>query len=75
MGKGESAKAVADLTQALQMDTNETGFIAQCYNDRAVVYFRSGQYRQSWQDVEQALELGYQVHPGFLAELEKKGYK
>ena len=72
MGKGESAKAVADLTQALQMNTNEKEFVAQCYNDRAVVYFRSGQYAQSGQDVEKALACGYQVHPGFLAELEKK---
>ena len=75
MGKGESAKAVADLTQALQMNPNEKEFVAQGYNDRAVVYFRSGQYAHSWQDVEKALELGYQVHPGFLAELERKGYR
>ena len=72
MGKGEDAKAVADLTQALQMKTNEKWFFAQCYNDRAVVYFRSGQYAQSWQDVQKARELGYRVRPGFLAELEKK---
>jgi len=75
MGKGEAAKAMADLTQALQMNPNEKGFVAQCYNDRAVIYFRSGQYAESWHDVEKARELGYQVHPGFLAELEKKGYR
>jgi tetratricopeptide (TPR) repeat protein len=72
MGKGEYATAIADLTQALQMNANEKKFVAQGHNDRAVVYFRSGQYTQSWQDVEKARELGYEVRPGFLAELEKK---
>lgn len=54
------------------MNPSEKEFIAQCYNDRGVAYFHSGEYHKSWQDVKKAMELGYSIHPGFLAALKEK---
>ncbi len=75
MRKGESVKAISDFSKAMEMETNEKDFIAQCYNDRGNAYYDLGQYEKSWQDVSKALEMGYRVQPGFLAALEGKGYK
>ena len=69
--EGNFGKAIDDYTNAIKIDTSE----AQFYNDRAVAYFHSEQYDKSWQDVTKAMELGYNIHPGFLAALEEKGYK
>ena len=71
----EYDKAIQDLNKAMEMNPDEKDFIAQCYNDRGVVYFHGGQFDKSWQDVSKALEMGYRVHPGFLAALEERGYK
>jgi len=71
----EYNKAVDDFTEAIKMRPDELGFVAQCYNDRGVAYFRNGQYAKSWQDASKAMNMGYKVHPGFLAALAAKGYK
>ena len=74
MRKGESDKAIADFTKAMELNPNETDFIAQSYNDRGNAYYDKGEYDKSWQDVQKALDMGYNVHPGFLAALKSKGY-
>jgi tetratricopeptide (TPR) repeat protein len=67
--------AIADYTKAIELKSGEKDFVAQCYNDRGVAYFKSGKYQQSYEDVSRALEMGYNVHPGFLSALESKGFK
>jgi hypothetical protein len=57
------------------MKPDQKDFVAQCYNDRGVAYFKSGKYQQSADDVRKAIEIGYRVHPGFLSALEEKGFK
>jgi len=74
VNKGEFEKAISDFNKALAINPDEKSFVAQCHNDRAVAYFHAKQYKESWQDVQKAIELGYQVHPGFLAALKSKGY-
>lgn len=67
--------AIADYTKAMEMKPDQKDFIAQCYNDRGVAYFEFGKYQESYSDIMKAIEMGYQVHPGFLAALEEKGFK
>jgi tetratricopeptide (TPR) repeat protein len=67
--------AIADYTKAMELKPDEKDFVAQCYNDRAVAYFKFGKHQESYNDVVKALQMGYQVHPGFLAALEEKGFK
>ncbi len=70
----EYNKAISDISKAMELNPDEKDFIAQCYNDRGVIYFYSGEYDKSWSDVQIALNMGYNVHPGFLAALKSKGY-
>lgn len=42
------------------------------YNNLAVIYFRRGQYEESWEFCLKALQSGFQVDPGFVEELRKK---
>ena len=72
--KGKFDKAIVDLSKAMEINPNEKDFMAQCYNDLGNVYYDCGQYEKSWQDVQKAIELGYKVHPGFIAALKRKGY-
>ena len=44
---------------------------AQFHNDRAVAYFFLKDYDKCWEDVNNAIQLGYKVHPQFLSELKK----
>lgn len=74
MRKGESDKAIIDFTKAMELNPDEIDFIAQSYNDRGNAYYDKGEYNKSWQDVQKALDMGYRVHPGFLAALKSKGY-
>jgi len=67
--------AIADFTKAMEMKSAQKEFVAQCYNDRGVVYFKYGKYQKSHNDVMKAIEMGYRVHPGFLAALEEKGFQ
>lgn len=71
----EYGKAIEDFTEAMALNPSESNFVAQCYNDRGVAYFHNGDYDKSWQDVDRAMDMGYSVHPGFLAALEEKGYR
>lgn len=66
--------AIADYTKAIEMKPDQKDFVAQCYNDRGVAYFKSGKYQESHNDVMKAIDMGYRVHPGFLAALEEKGF-
>lgn len=63
-------QAIADSTKAIEINPNN----AQAYNDRGAFYFHSGQYEKSWADAQKAQDMGYEVHPGFLAALKSKGY-
>ncbi len=71
----EYSKAIDDFSKAIEMSPGDLGFVAQCYNDRAVAYFRRGEYAKSWQDARRAIAMGYNIHPGFLAALNEKGYR
>lgn len=42
------------------------------YNNLAVIYYRRGQYEQSWEFCLKALQSGVRVDPEFVAELRKK---
>ena len=72
LSKKEYGKAIADFNQAMQLNPDEDGFIALCYNHRAAAYFHSGQYKKSWQDIQQILDMDYIVDPGFLAALRRE---
>lgn len=43
----------------------------QFHNDRGVAYFFLKDYDKCWEDVNKAIQLGYQVHPQFLSELKR----
>jgi Flp pilus assembly protein TadD len=60
-------KAILDFTKAIEIKPNE----AQTYNDRAVACFFEKNYDKCWEDVNKAIQLGYQVNPQFLMELRK----
>ena len=70
----EFNKAFEDFNKAMSLRPNQKEFIAQCYNDRGVAYYKSGQYEKSCDDVKKAIEMGYQVHPGFVAALKQEGF-
>jgi tetratricopeptide (TPR) repeat protein len=42
------------------------------YNNLAVIYYRRGQYEQSWEFCLKALQSGFRVDPNFVDELRKK---
>lgn len=42
------------------------------YNNLAVIYYRRGQYQQSWEFCLKALQSGFRVDPNFVDELRKK---
>ena len=63
----EYKKALADFNKAIEIDPKD----AQSYNDRGCAYFFMKEYNKAWDDVHKAQELGYRVHPRFLADLKK----
>jgi tetratricopeptide (TPR) repeat protein len=56
--KGEFDKAIADFTEAIQLDPK----LAQAYNNRGVAYYFSGQYDKAWAEVE-ASSIAHQPVP------------
>ncbi|MFH1876916.1 MAG: tetratricopeptide repeat protein [Candidatus Omnitrophota bacterium] len=68
---GNYENAILDFTKAITLEPKE----AQTYNDRAVAYFFTEQYDKCRDDIRQAQQLGYAVHPDFLAELERLSEK
>jgi tetratricopeptide (TPR) repeat protein len=60
-------QAISDYNKALKLDPK----FGEAYNNRGVVYYLKGEYEKSWEDVKKAQNLGYKIHPEFLANLRK----
>lgn len=72
--KKDFAKAIEDFTRAMEINSSDKTFVARCCNDRAVAYFQAGQFEKSWKDAQKSIELGLNIHPGFMAALKSKGF-
>ena len=67
--QGQLDQAIAEFTKAIEINPRH----AEAYYNRAVSYYRIGDYGKSWEDLEKAKSLGYnRIHPGFLEDLQKK---
>jgi len=58
-------QAISDYSKALEINPKDTA----AYNNRAMAYYREGEYDRAWEDVHKAQSLGFQVRPGFLKSL------
>jgi tetratricopeptide (TPR) repeat protein len=65
--QGETTKAIADYTKSIEISPR----YKLPYKNRAVVYFLSGEYEKSRQDMKKAKSLGATIHPEFTKELNK----
>ncbi|MFA5337587.1 MAG: ankyrin repeat domain-containing protein [Candidatus Omnitrophota bacterium] len=65
--KGEDDLAIADYTKALEIDPGNI----EAYSNRALTYYRKGEYDKAWEDVHKAESLGVKIGSKFLEDLKK----
>ena len=65
--KGDLMEAISNYTKAIELNPAHMG----AYHNRAVAYFLTKQYAQSWQDVYKIRELGGDIHPEILKRLKE----
>ena len=63
--KAQYKQAISDFTKTIEINPR----FAEAYNNRALSYYFKREYDKAWEDVHNAQNLGYQVHPGFLKSL------
>lgn len=59
---GMKDKSVLSFNKAIEIDPN-SGF---AYYNRAIQFYRLGQYEKAWKDVKEAQSLNYQVKPNLI---------
>jgi tetratricopeptide (TPR) repeat protein len=64
---GQYAEALTACEKAIAIEPD----LPDVYRNRAVLYHSRGDYDKAWTDVKSCRKLGGQVHPGFLAALQK----
>ena len=71
--KGDSHTAVIALTKALALDAEQDAvdFEGVLYEDRAQAYYNLGDYEKGWEDLKQAVALGWAPHPHLVEKLEQ----
>jgi len=70
IGKRDFDSAIAYFNKSIAVSST-LAKDGQSYNDRAVAYFYKKDYDKCWEDIHKAMQLGYKIHPQFLAELKK----
>ncbi|MGB9906517.1 MAG: tetratricopeptide repeat protein [Candidatus Saccharicenans sp.] len=68
---GHDDRALELFLKALALNPQHPGN-GSIYNNLAVIYYRRGQYEQSWEFCLKALQVGFRVDPDFVDELRKK---
>ncbi|MGQ9801666.1 MAG: tetratricopeptide repeat protein [Candidatus Saccharicenans sp.] len=68
---GHDDRATELFLKALALNPQHPGN-GSIYNNLAVIYYRRGQYEQSWEFCLKALQSGFRVDPDFVDELRKK---
>jgi len=68
---GHEDRALELFLKALVLSPQHPGN-GSIYNNLAVIYYRRGQYEQSWEFCLKALQTGFRVDPDFVDELRKK---
>ena len=67
MGKSQYDQAISDYTKALEINPRDAGV----YINRGYTYYLKKEYDKSWEDVNKAQNLGYQIPPKFFEDLRK----
>ena len=65
--QGNFTQAIADYSKAIELNPH----FADAYNNRAVSYFQLKDYKNAWDNLHKAEELGYAVNPGFISALKQ----
>jgi len=65
--QGNYEQAISDLNKAIEINPE----LAEAYNNRALIYYKQGNYNKAWEDVHKAESLGYKVNPEFIEKLKK----
>ena len=71
INKGQYDEAISDCTKAIEINPE----LAEAYSNRGGAYYFRKEYDNAWDDVEKAQDLGFQIDPVFLQDLQEVSRK
>lgn len=65
--QGRYDQAILDYTKAIEINPR----LGSAYHNRALAYYDKGEFDKAWQDIHKTENLGCEIQPGFLKDLQK----